>query len=188
MHCLADFRKGTNQANLETAPANTINSLIYEKLFSIDENLLNQNISKECAEQLHKIVQNPHIKVIPTRLLLQHLKSCHPLNQNPRRKRMINQQLCETERVIVHMNDENQEFIPPFYTEVYCKVRREQGKKTEQMCANGQLRCVQIFGEVNFVRRQKGDVGFKPYKIHNVPRSCDCMWQADIFGEHNYED
>ncbi|VBB34352.1 unnamed protein product [Acanthocheilonema viteae] len=196
MHFIAEFAESTYETILETVFTNSSDLFSNESFpkFSIDKDM-RKSISEQCAREekihnLYKLVQNRIGDILPKRWLSQHLQSCHPPSRDPGPKRIVNQALCQTERTVVHLNDENFEFFPPFYSEIRCKVPKrdgDSGNKKEHTCLRGTLRCVQRYEDRIFARRQRGDIEYNQHKISKIPSACDCMWPVDIYGKIKHE-
>lgn len=96
--------------------------------------------------------------------------------------------LCEIVTEHVELRDEEYDFIPPVYNEVYCKYysllsedERKSVHPSKQKCAYPAFHCVQRSRKLFALRRRWDSTCWEPYtkQIHS---GCDCMWPTENLG------
>uniref|UniRef100_A0A646QI50 Venom protein n=1 Tax=Hemiscolopendra marginata TaxID=943146 RepID=A0A646QI50_9MYRI len=109
--------------------------------------------------------------------------------------------LCDIERNLISLNIGDQEFYPPFYTELWCKSTLEAKKNSAsssiQTCETN-YHCVQQYGTI-YVMKKSNDEScetssfdpegcmdgtcWKVEKRENIPNGCECMWPNNELGD-----
>ncbi|XP_074110475.1 uncharacterized protein LOC141534798 isoform X2 [Cotesia typhae] len=97
--------------------------------------------------------------------------------------------LCEVKTKKVQLNDEEFEYQPPHYHEVYCKSyslleETELGvaKKSKQMCAHPGFQCIQRSRVLSMVRRRWVSGCWEPF-TKEIASGCECMWPVSTLGD-----
>ncbi|XP_046815288.1 uncharacterized protein LOC124422620 isoform X1 [Vespa crabro] len=98
--------------------------------------------------------------------------------------------LCETVTRRVQFNDENYEYQPPHYHEVYCKSysfldpasERMTRSSSKQKCAHPVFHCVQRSRTLFLVRRAWDSDCWEPF-TKEIASGCDCMWPVSLLGD-----
>lgn len=98
--------------------------------------------------------------------------------------------LCEVVTRKVQFDDENYEYQPPHYHEVYCKsysrfdqpTERIKRSSSKQKCAHPGFHCVQRSRMLFVVRRAWDSDCWEPF-TKEIPSGCDCMWPVSLLGD-----
>ncbi|XP_014607890.1 PREDICTED: uncharacterized protein LOC106788810 [Polistes canadensis] len=97
--------------------------------------------------------------------------------------------LCETVTRRVEFNDENYEYQPPHYHEVYCKsyslldrASERTTRSSKQKCAHPGFHCVQRSRTLFLVRRAWDSDCWEPF-TKEIAGGCDCMWPVSLLGD-----
>ncbi|KAK2578002.1 hypothetical protein KPH14_008431 [Odynerus spinipes] len=98
--------------------------------------------------------------------------------------------LCETVTRKVQFNDENYEYQPPHYHEVFCKsysrfdqtAERVKRSPSKQTCAHPGFHCVQRSRMLFVVRRAWDSDCWEPF-TKEIASGCDCMWPVSLLGD-----
>ncbi|XP_018398125.1 PREDICTED: uncharacterized protein LOC108776110 [Cyphomyrmex costatus] len=112
------------------------------------------------------------------------------LNRHSRNMMHEYRNLCETITKKVEIFDDDYEYQPPHYYEVYCKgylmLREDERmiKPLEQKCVYPAFHCVQRNRLLFLVRRRWNSECWEPY-TKEIASGCDCMWPVTSLGEIN---
>ncbi|XP_011306440.1 uncharacterized protein [Fopius arisanus] len=110
------------------------------------------------------------------------------LERNDRNLRPEYRNLCETRTRKVLLNDDDYEYQPPHYHEIYCKSfsvdqsLRNLAKPQRQSCAHPGFHCVQRSRTVSLVRRPWSETCWETV-AKEIPSGCDCMWPVSTLGD-----
>ncbi|XP_048512530.1 uncharacterized protein LOC105687054 isoform X2 [Athalia rosae] len=96
--------------------------------------------------------------------------------------------LCQTKTKTVQLTDDQHEYQPPHFHEVYCKsysfAERVQAlaRPAQQMCAHPSFHCVQRSKTLFMVRRRWDSDCWEPFS-RQVASGCECMWPVTTLGD-----
>ncbi|KAL0122963.1 hypothetical protein PUN28_007551 [Cardiocondyla obscurior] len=122
-------------------------------------------------------------------------RNLQQLNRDNRNLRLDYRSLCETVSEKVEIKDQDYEYQPSQYYEVYCKgyslLSEEERiiKPLEQKCIYPAFHCVQKIRRMSFVRRPwNSDSDCWESYTKDIASGCDCMWPVSNLGEisHHY--
>ncbi|XP_015108866.1 uncharacterized protein LOC107035790 [Diachasma alloeum] len=111
------------------------------------------------------------------------------LERNDRNLRPEYRNLCETRTRKVQLSDDEFEYQPPHYHEIYCKSYalidhsvRNPVKPPRQLCAHPGFHCVQRSRTISLVRRRWSDTCWEAIG-KEIASGCDCMWPVANLGD-----
>ncbi|KYQ59685.1 hypothetical protein ALC60_01351 [Trachymyrmex zeteki] len=112
------------------------------------------------------------------------------LNRDSRNMMHEYRNLCETITKKMEIFDDDYEYQPSHYFEVYCKgylmLSEDERimKPLEQKCVHPAFQCVQRSRVLSLVRRRWDNECWEPY-TKEIASGCDCMWPVTNLGEIN---